>query len=97
MSDAVLTEPPSSPEATPAPPTFLELGADADIARALAETGIERAFPIQAMTLPLALEGRDLPVPAAASSRASAATSAAGSRVRCVAGPCAKVRTSRGA
>ncbi|MEK9809396.1 MAG: DEAD/DEAH box helicase [Candidatus Nanopelagicales bacterium] len=60
MSDAVLTEPPSSPEATPAPPTFLELGADADIARALAETGIERAFPIQAMTLPLALEGRDL-------------------------------------
>jgi len=41
-------------------PTFLELGADPDIASALAEAGIERAFPIQAMTLPLALEGRDL-------------------------------------
>ncbi|MGI9196883.1 MAG: DEAD/DEAH box helicase [Candidatus Nanopelagicales bacterium] len=42
------------------PPTFLELGADPDIAQALADIGIERAFPIQAMTLPLALEGRDL-------------------------------------
>ncbi len=67
MSDAVLTDPDLTPEptsaapaATPEPPTFLELGADADIARALAEAGIERAFPIQAMTLPLALEGRDL-------------------------------------
>ena len=42
------------------PPTFLALGADPDIAQALADIGIERAFPIQAMTLPLALEGRDL-------------------------------------
>ena len=41
-------------------PTFLELGADPDIASALAEAGIERAFPIQAMTLPLALDGKDL-------------------------------------
>ena len=45
---------------TPAPPTFRELGANPDIAQALADVGIERAFPIQAMTLPLALEGRDL-------------------------------------
>ena len=49
----------STPEA-PAPPTFRELGADPEIAQALADVGIERAFPIQEMTLPLALEGRDL-------------------------------------
>lgn len=41
-------------------PTFAELGADADIAAALADIGIERAFPIQAMCMPLALEGKDL-------------------------------------
>ncbi len=44
----------------PIPPTFAELGADPAIVTALAEAGIERAFPIQAMCLPLALEGRDL-------------------------------------
>ena len=42
------------------PPTFLELGTAPEIAEALAAVGIERAFPIQAMTLPLALEGSDL-------------------------------------
>lgn len=41
-------------------PTFAELGADPMIVAALGESGIERAFPIQAMCLPLALEGRDL-------------------------------------
>jgi len=41
-------------------PTFAELGADPMIVAALGEAGIERAFPIQAMCLPLALEGRDL-------------------------------------
>ena len=41
-------------------PTFAELGASDDIVASLAAAGIERAFPIQAMTLPLALEGRDL-------------------------------------
>jgi superfamily II DNA/RNA helicase len=41
-------------------PTFAELGADPTIVAALGESGIERAFPIQAMCLPLALEGRDL-------------------------------------
>jgi len=41
-------------------PTFAELGASDDIVASLASAGIERAFPIQAMTLPLALEGRDL-------------------------------------
>jgi superfamily II DNA/RNA helicase len=41
-------------------PTFAALGAAPEIAEALADSGILRAFPIQAMTLPLALEGRDL-------------------------------------
>ena len=41
-------------------PTFAELGASPEIVASLAAAGIERAFPIQAMTLPLALEGRDL-------------------------------------
>ena len=55
------TTAPESPVAAPAePPTFLELGAAPDIAQALADIGIERAFPIQSMTLPLALDGQDL-------------------------------------
>jgi superfamily II DNA/RNA helicase len=41
-------------------PTFAELGADPRIAQALADSGIERAFPIQEQCLPLALEGKDL-------------------------------------
>jgi superfamily II DNA/RNA helicase len=47
-------------EATALAPTFAELGASSEIVASLASAGIERAFPIQAMTLPLALEGRDL-------------------------------------
>ncbi len=47
-------------EATPLAPTFAELGASPEIVASLASAGIERAFPIQSMTLPLALEGRDL-------------------------------------
>jgi len=50
----------SSTESLAQAPTFRDLGADEDIAQALADIGIERAFPIQEMTLPLALEGRDL-------------------------------------
>jgi superfamily II DNA/RNA helicase len=53
-------DPASNPEAAPLPPTFAELGASPEIVASLASAGIERAFPIQAMTLPLALEGRDL-------------------------------------
>ena len=41
-------------------PTFAELGVAEEITRALAEAGIERAFPIQELTLPLALRGEDL-------------------------------------
>lgn len=42
------------------PPSFAELGVRDEIVRALAEDGIERAFAIQELTLPLALAGDDL-------------------------------------
>jgi len=46
---------------TPHPtPTFAELGVRDEIVRALAESGIEHAFAIQELTLPLALAGDDL-------------------------------------
>ena len=41
-------------------PTFAELGVRDEIVRALSETGIERTFAIQELTLPLALAGDDL-------------------------------------
>ena len=41
-------------------PTFVELGADPQIAEALEADGITHAFPIQQQCIPLALEGRDL-------------------------------------
>ena len=40
--------------------TFAELGVEPDITDALAEQGITSAFPIQALTLPLALQGADI-------------------------------------
>jgi superfamily II DNA/RNA helicase len=41
-------------------PTFAELGVRDEIVRALAEKGIEHAFAIQELTLPLALAGDDV-------------------------------------
>ena len=41
-------------------PTFVELGADPQIAEALATDGITHAFPIQQQCIPLALQGTDL-------------------------------------
>ena len=41
-------------------PTFIELGADPQIAEALAADGITHAFPIQEQCIPLALQGTDL-------------------------------------
>ncbi len=41
-------------------PTFAELGAHPQIVEALLADGIERAFPIQEIAMPLALEGKDL-------------------------------------
>ena len=40
-----------------AAPTFVELGADPQIAEALAADGITHAFPIQEQCIPLALAG----------------------------------------
>nr|WP_199441568.1 DEAD/DEAH box helicase [Umezawaea beigongshangensis] len=56
---------PSQPLVANAPvrensPTFAELGVREEIVRALAEAGIERAFAIQELTLPLALAGDDV-------------------------------------
>jgi len=44
----------------PDSPTFAELGARPEIVRALTAAGIERAFAIQELTLPLALAGDDI-------------------------------------
>ncbi|HEV8558007.1 MAG TPA: DEAD/DEAH box helicase [Actinophytocola sp.] len=44
----------------PDSPTFEELGARPEIVRALRAAGIERAFAIQELTLPLALAGEDI-------------------------------------
>jgi len=41
-------------------PTFASLGVSADLADALAARGITEAFPIQALTIPDALAGRDV-------------------------------------
>lgn len=42
------------------PPTFSELGVAVEITEALAKAGIHRTFAIQELTLPIALDGRDL-------------------------------------
>jgi superfamily II DNA/RNA helicase len=44
----------------PDSPTFEELGTQPEIVRALTAAGIERAFAIQELTLPLALAGEDI-------------------------------------
>ncbi len=57
--------PPAEPGATPpAPPavTFAQLGLHADVLRALDEMGFSEPMPVQAATLPLVAEGRDLMV-----------------------------------
>lgn len=42
------------------PPSFAELGVAAEIVEALAHNGLTHVFSIQELTLPIALEGRDL-------------------------------------
>jgi superfamily II DNA/RNA helicase len=49
-----------SAQATPAEPTFADLGVAGPIVAALAEAGKERPFPIQSLTLPVALTGADI-------------------------------------
>jgi superfamily II DNA/RNA helicase len=50
----------SSEIAVEAPPTFAALGVASDICNALEARGITTAFPIQALTIPDALAGRDV-------------------------------------
>jgi len=68
-TDVGMPERPDTPEldtvaataVAPAPePTFLDFDVHPDIVAALAEAGIITPFPIQAMTLPIALGGHDI-------------------------------------
>ncbi len=60
-ADAAVEPPPIElAPVKPDAPTFAELGVDPRIVSALAETGIERTFAIQELTLPIALQGHDL-------------------------------------
>jgi superfamily II DNA/RNA helicase len=65
-TDAYLTEPEADLDAeldAPAErqlPTFADLGVAEPVVRALAGVGITHPFPIQAMTLPVALSGHDV-------------------------------------
>src|SRR6476469_9548399 len=53
--------PESVPEPTPvATPTFADFDVHPDIVASLAQAGIVTPFPIQAMTLPVALSGHDI-------------------------------------
>ncbi len=49
-----------APEQVTEQPTFAELGVHPDIVEALNANGITHAFPIQAMTLPIAVTGQDI-------------------------------------
>ncbi len=66
MSDTTVTEPamlrtePATQTPEIVPPAFADFGIHPDIVAALADGGIERTFPIQAMTLPVALGGHDI-------------------------------------
>jgi superfamily II DNA/RNA helicase len=42
------------------PPSFSSLGVSADLVAALAERGINEPFPVQSLTIPDALAGRDV-------------------------------------
>ena len=53
-------ETPDGATEAPLPPTFAEVGVQPQIVEALARVGVVRPFPIQAMTLPVALAGHDI-------------------------------------
>ena len=59
-NDAAVSAPEPSPVDPTVAPTFVELGADPQIAEALEADGITHAFPIQEQCIPLALQGTDL-------------------------------------
>jgi superfamily II DNA/RNA helicase len=58
LTDQDMQDPRTAVEAEP--PTFGELGVIDEICEALEARGISRAFPIQSLTLPIALAGRDI-------------------------------------
>jgi superfamily II DNA/RNA helicase len=58
--DAACHRHPGQPGASPAGVTFTSLGVPAEIADTLARAGITTPFPIQALTLPDTLAGRDV-------------------------------------
>jgi superfamily II DNA/RNA helicase len=65
LDDAPSGESPADvnvPEPAPAPPviSWAELGTDPRIIEALGKVGITAPFPIQAMTLPVAIDGHDI-------------------------------------
>ncbi len=60
MSTSVSTLSSPSPDAPDAPVTFADLGVPDDLVRTLHAAGLDSAFPIQAMTVPDGLAGRDL-------------------------------------
>src|SRR5690625_3408486 len=49
-----------APARTPEQQTFADFGVSEPIVRALAESGITHPFPIQALTLPVALASHDI-------------------------------------
>src|SRR6478672_6572495 len=59
--ESTTPEPESAPEPMPvATPTFADFDVHPDIVASLAQAGIVTPFPIQAMTLPVALSGHDI-------------------------------------
>lgn len=60
MTDTASPSRPTDDDTAPVDVTFADLGLDPRIVAALAERGIERPFPIQALTIPDALAGRDV-------------------------------------
>ena len=58
MTQDTTDKPPGS--GNPLAPTFAELGTSEEICAALRAAGIERAFPIQTLALPIALGGHDI-------------------------------------
>ena len=60
LDDAGITSIEADQTTTPPDATFADFGVHADIAQALADEGIVHPFPIQAMTLPVALAGHDI-------------------------------------
>lgn len=55
-----MSETPLPTQTAPEPPTFADLGVRDEIVEALASKGITHPFPIQAMSLPIAMQGTDM-------------------------------------